>query len=304
MIVNRNEGRSGFKAAPIIIIGSFLLFIACGCSNDDLESAKHDEYETYYKLKLEDTPIEIEDFVDNILSEYGVDAKTAVDVEAAPEEFARFRVSTEDGAILWSFNEEKTEFFLCREFDAEKISDKEGLLISKSVINGINVDFYEKVEIENYESETQCIGYTYTLEYQDVEFLGNIPIVVKGKDTIGMWVEIVVDSAGVKMIVINNMSNVSEEVEKYTVKDFITVNALEDIVTSYCEKIIVQDSENVGGYALGEWDIIYIPSDDSGEIYWIPGYKVICEYESDYVIHKYRLIVDAFNGYVYSWEEL
>lgn len=317
MKCNKNIKRGNIASLNVVMIlfaGTLMFCImGCGMSEKIAKSNSSGNEDDYFKLQMEELELDVDELTKYVLDENVIFFENAIEVEPVPGGFARYELYTNEEKFLWSYNEEKNDYFFFRSSEGELINEDEGRQLADSVINNIelklsdNMAISDNIEIKYDEDMPYAIEFVYTLEYKNIDILGNIPI-NESVEYDGTWIEVVVDSKGIKCLNISNMRYVSEEILTFDAKEFITEDIIENISKTYCEKVMTIGMGNLSEITfvgeIKDVSIIYISSEENGEILWVPGYKVLYQYEFNNQEHLDRLIIDAFDGYVYNWMEI
>lgn len=295
----------------------FLLTSLCACGQEQKnkeqstidytsENVKADVQDEYYKLRTEPIELDVDKLTEYLLGEDAV-YKEQAQIESTDEIYCELTVN--DKAYIWSYNSSKSMYgFFYGEAPFNGIPDiEEGMEIANNFIELFQIEFSQNVENNLTLAESEgAIKYTYKQQYKGTDFMGNSHVALGGGGAVdGIWMDVEVDTEGIKMVSCYNLSQVVEEAEAYNAKeDFLNLEQISKKAEAYVKKTLTstygESSEIEMNGGVTEISVIYIPSEENGEIYWKPGFQVFCEYTVNGTITTYRLIMDAFDGYVYG----
>lgn len=147
-----------------------------------------------------------------------------------------------------------------------------------------------------------AIVYSFVPRYKMIDFMGNTYISLgSGTTQDGSYMDVTVDSDGVKLATVSNWLQVTGEVEMYVLSDFVDVADIVSLAQEYGKNLIEIDGQDASSYEICKVQMIYIPIEEKKEIYWIPGYEVFATYEGAETTEEYCTLIDAFNGEIYQW---
>lgn len=270
-----------------------------------LKNVQVDVEDVYYKLQVASMDVESEELIKDLLggdSEYFDEALEEINPDLPNDEYYTLEIN--DLNYVWTINAvDAGLFFLKGDGIFNGYPDSEqGQLLAYNFVKKISEDIGPSCK-ENYPAEIteNATKYSFFEEYKGVRFMGNTHIALgAGISVDGIIIDVTVDREGIKMVSLNNLLAVTDEIETYTNADFISVDEVAYIADEYGKKML-EISQIDSLYELCGISMIYIPTEEDGEIYWVPGYEVVAEYENEGETKQYCTLIDAFNGYVYQW---
>ena len=276
------------------------------------EKINIDLQDTYYKLRLESMEIDVDTLTEYLLGKNAAYIEMAQRNEAEEMEETgeiRFELMRNDDSYVWTYNTPKTVYFFLHGESpfAGKPETEDGKNAADEFVSLLGIDFSQNIEIDLEQQEPGSTVYTYKQQYKGADFAGNIPIGIGNGERIdGSWIDVFVDTEGIKMVSINNLNQVVEEIEAYSTEDFYPIEEVIKMAEMYGKNYLMQDVEtetDING-GVTEISVIYIPFEEDDVVYWKPGYQVICEYTVSGKTERYRAVMDVFDGYIYDWRGL
>lgn len=149
--------------------------------------------------------------------------------------------------------------------------------------------------------------YTYTLQHNGVELMGNYNVYLPDNDETpvqGAYIEIGIGKEGIIRVYISGILNFNDTIKSYDAsKDFIDKEKLSKTVLTYYKEIYADLGEDIKATLnIESFSIIYMPYREKKNIVLIPVYDVTLEKKINGNLQEAKMLIDAVDSYVYYAE--
>lgn len=305
------------KKSWLLLWIGFVGILLCGCGTDtdesDVQKTKDEilkdievdiEDTTYYKLSVEPKNIDTDAVVMELMGAEASFYDEAV-LDMSDPEYFRYTLELKEDTYVWEWNRARSDLFFVK-VDSTYVGPpnlQEGYELAHDLAQMVDENCSTDIRANVYGTISEdAIVYSFVPRYKMIDFMGNTYISLgSGTTQDGSYMDVTVDSDGVRSATVSNWLQVTGEVEMYVLSDFVDVADIVSLAQEYGKNLIEIDGQDASSYEVCKVQMIYIPIEEKKEIYWIPGYEVFATYEGAETTEEYCTLIDAFNGEIYQW---